>query len=171
MSKKEPETKKTKAAEPAVEEVKEEQTDETVKLQEELAEQKDQYQRVLAEYANYKRRTEQEKEAIGTFAKSEVLKEILPLLDNLDRAVDAPDGPEYRKGVEMIIRQLHDTLQKIGVEEINPVGQPFDPDIHSAVMREDATEGVEPDTVTEVFQTGYKMGDKLIRPAMVKVAT
>ena len=181
MSKKEP---KNQAPAEAVEEMKEE-TAETAKeaaeppkeptaeekLQAELAEQKDQYQRVLAEYANYKRRTEQEKEAIGKFAKADVLGELLPLLDNLDRAAASPDGPEYRKGIEMIVRQLHETLKKVGVTEINPLGEPFDSDIHSAVMREDAAEGVEPDTVTAVFQTGYKLGDKLIRPAMVKVAT
>ncbi len=139
-------------------------------LQAELEAQKEQYMRVLAEYANYKRRTEQEKTDIGQFAKADLLETLLPILDNLDRACQSPDGPEYRQGVEMIVRQLHDTFEKIGVTELNPLGEPFDPELHNAIQREDAAEGVEPDTVTQVFQNGYKFGDRLIRPAIVKVA-
>lgn len=138
-------------------------------LEAQLAEQQEQYTRMLAEYANYKRRTEQEKESIGQFAKSEILRQLLPSLDNLERAVSAPDGTDYRKGVEMIIDKLGDDLQKLGLTEIPAKGEPFDPEVHHAVMREDA-DGVEPDTVTEVFQKGYKFGDRVIRPAMVKVA-
>ncbi len=136
---------------------------------EELANLQEQYTRMLAEYANYKRRTEQEKESIGQFAKSEVLRELLPCLDNLERSALAPDGPEYRKGVDMTVRQLQELLRKQGLTEIEAEGRPFDPEIHHAVMREDA-DGVAPDTVTEVFQKGYKVGDRVIRPAMVKVA-
>lgn len=139
-------------------------------LQKELDEQKDQHMRVLAEYANYKRRTEQEKEQIGQYVKADVLGKLLPMLDNLDRAAAAPDGPQYKTGVDMIIRQLHEALTDLGVTEIEALGQPFDPQWHYAVLREDAPEGVEPDTVTEVLQTGYKLGEKLLRPAMVKVA-
>ena len=139
-------------------------------LQKQLDEQKDQHMRVLAEYANYKRRTEQEKEQIGQYVTASVLGKLLPLLDNLDRAAAAPDGPEYKTGVDMIIRQLHEALSDLGVTEIDALGQPFDPEWHYAVLREDAPDGVEPDTVTEVLQTGYKLGEKLLRPAMVKVA-
>ncbi|MBR5134512.1 MAG: nucleotide exchange factor GrpE [Clostridia bacterium] len=142
---------------------------EVEKLEEQLAQTQEQYTRMLAEYANYKRRTEQEKEGIGQFAKSEILRQLLPSLDNLERAVNAPDGPDYRKGVDMIIGKLQEELQKLGLEEIAAKGEPFDPEVHHAVMREDA-DGVEPDTVTEVFQKGYKFGDRVIRPAMVKVA-
>lgn len=138
-------------------------------LEAKVAEQQEQYARMLAEYANYKRRTEQEKEAIGQFAKADILKQMLPSLDNLERAVSAPDGPDYRKGVEMIIAKLMDDLTKLGLEEIPALGEPFDPEVHHAVMREDA-DGVEADTVTEVFQTGYTFGGRVIRPAMVKVA-
>ncbi|MBQ4617175.1 MAG: nucleotide exchange factor GrpE [Clostridia bacterium] len=138
-------------------------------LREELDAEKERYTRMLAEYANYKRRTEQEKESIGQYAKSEILRQLLPSLDNLERAVDAPDGPDYRKGVDMIIDKLHEELQKLGLEEIPALGQPFDPEVHHAVMREDA-DGVETETVTEVFQKGYRFGDRVIRPAMVKVA-
>ncbi len=139
-------------------------------LQAELDAQKEQYMRMLAEYANYKRRTEQEKTEIGQFAKADLLETLLPILDNLDRACQSPDGPEYRQGVEMIVRQLHDTFEKIGVTEINPLNEPFDPECHNAIQREDAADGVEPDTVTGVFQSGYKFGERLIRPAIVKVA-
>ncbi|MBQ9414037.1 MAG: nucleotide exchange factor GrpE [Clostridia bacterium] len=142
---------------------------ETEELKKQLAELQEQYTRMLAEYANYKRRTEQEKEALGAFTKAETLRQILPALDNLERAAAADDGAEYKKGVDMTIQQLFELLSKLGLEEIDAAGAPFDPEIHHAVMREDA-DGVEPDTVTEVFQKGYKVGDRVIRPAMVKVA-
>lgn len=130
---------------------------------------KDQHQRMLAEYANYKRRTEQEKEQLGEFTKAETLRELLTSVDNLERAVAAPDGEEYKMGVDMTIRQFQETLHKLGLEEIEADGAPFNPEWHHAVMREDA-DGVEPDTVTEVFQKGYKVGNRILRPAMVKVA-
>ncbi len=145
------------------------ENEEVAALQTALAQQQEQYTRMLAEYANYKRRTEQEKEQIGKFAQSEILRQLLPSLDNLERAVQAPDGPDYRKGVEMIIAKLQEELQKMGLCEIPAEGVTFDPEVHHAVMREDA-DGVEPDTVTEVFQKGYTFGDRVIRPAMVKVA-
>ena len=138
-------------------------------LQKQLAQAQDQYQRVLAEYANYKRRTDQEKEQLGAFVKGEALKALLPGIDNLERAVGSPDGPEYRKGVEMVIRQLLDTLVAMGLEEIPALGQVFDPELHNAVMREDA-DGVEPETVTEVYKKGYRLSGRVLRPAMVKVA-
>ena len=162
------ETAAAKTEEPAPETAPEQSPEEA--LQAELDAQKEQYMRMLAEYANYKRRTEQEKTDIGQFAKADLLETLLPILDNLDRACQAPDGPEYRQGVEMIVRQLHDTLEKIGVTELNPLGEPFDPELHNAIQREDAPDGVEPDTVTGVFQSGYKFGDRLVRPAIVKVA-
>ncbi len=139
------------------------------KLTKELEESQDAYKRVLAEYANYKRRTEQEKEQLGAYTKAETLKALLPAIDNLERAVAAPAGEEYKTGVDMTIRQLMELLQKLGLEEIVADGAPFDPEIHNAVMREDA-DGVEPETVTAVFQKGYRMGDRVLRPAMVKVA-
>lgn len=138
-------------------------------LKKELADQKDTYQRMLAEYANYKRRTEQEKEQLGAFTRAEVIKKLLPALDNLERAAAAPAGEEYKTGVVMTIHQLNDILKEMGLEEIDAEGAPFNPEIHNAVMREDA-DGVEPDTVTEVYQKGYKMGERVLRPSMVKVA-
>ena len=150
------------------------ETEETVdpqleELQKQLLQAQDQYQRVLAEYANYNRRTDQEKEQLGAFVKGEALKAMLPGIDNLERAVNSPDGPEYRKGVEMVIRQLIDTLVAMGLEELPALGQVFDPELHNAVMREDA-DGVEPETVTEVYQKGYRLSGRVLRPAMVKVA-
>ena len=143
--------------------------EENDQLKQELSEVKDIYQRMLAEYANYKRRTEQEKEQLSGFVKAETLKALLPALDNLERAVDAPAGDEYKTGIDMTIRQLFELLKSQGFEPIMPVGEAFDPELHHAVMREDA-ENVEPETVTEVYQKGYRMNGRLIRPAMVKVA-
>lgn len=142
---------------------------ELVQLQEQLTQVQDQYQRVLAEYANYKRRTDQEKEQLGSFVKAEVLKALLPVIDNLERAIDAPEGGEYKKGVEMVVRQFGETLGTLGLEEIPALNQVFNPERHNAVMREDA-DGVEPETVTEVYQKGYALGARVLRPAMVKVA-
>lgn len=169
------------AAQPAAEEAapksrkkdkeskRQQQSVELEKLKKELDAQKDAYQRMLAEYANYKRRTEQEKEQIGGFTRAEVIKALLPALDNLERAAAAPAGDEYKTGVDMTIRQLVDLLKSQGLEEIPAEGAPFDPEVHNAVMREDA-DGVEPDTVTEVYQKGYRIGTRILRPAMVKVA-
>ena len=137
--------------------------------QEELAAQKDQYQRMLAEYANYKRRTEQEKQQIGAYTKADVLTALLTSVDNMEKAIAAPAGEDYKTGVDMVLRQFMEALHKLGLEEIGVEGEPFDPNVHNAVMREDA-EDIEQETVTAVFQKGYKIGDRVLRPAMVKVA-
>ena len=137
--------------------------------EEELAALTDQYQRMLAEYANYKRRTEQEKMQIGLFTKAELLTELLTSVDNMEKAIAAPAGEDYKTGVDMVLRQFMDVLAKMGLEAVGVEGEPFDPNVHNAVMREDA-DGVEEETVTAVFQKGYKLGDKVLRPAMVKVA-
>ena len=168
-----PEKKERKAhkkdAKDTAEHKRQQHTVELENLKKELQDQKDAYQRMLAEYANYKRRTEQEKEQLGAFTRAEVIKKLLPALDTLERAASAPAGEEYKTGVVMTIRQLNDILKEMGLEEIDAEGAPFNPEIHNAVMREDA-DGVEPDTVTEVYQKGYKMGDRVLRPSMVKVA-
>ncbi len=143
--------------------------DECELLRAQLEQANEQYQRVLAEYANYKRRTDQEKEQLGAFVKGESLKALLPAIDNLERSIAAPDGEEYRHGVEMVIHQFFDTLLALGLEEIPALGEIFNPELHNAVMREDA-DGIEPETVTEVFQKGYRMSGRVLRPAMVKVA-
>ena len=135
----------------------------------ELEEVRDQYQRMLAEYANYKRRTEQEKEQIGAFTKAELLTGLLTSVDNMEKAIAAPAGEEYKTCVDLVLKQCVEALHKLGLEEIEAENAPFDPNVHNAVMREDA-DGVEPDTVTAVFQKGYKVGERVLRPAMVKVA-
>ena len=137
--------------------------------EEKLTAAEDAYKRMLAEYANYKRRTEQEKEQLGLFTKGELLKDMLPVLDNFQRALDAPAGEEYKAGMEMIIRQFEKTLADMGLVEIAAENAPFDPEMHNAVMREDA-DGIDTETVTQVFQKGYRLGDRVLRPAMVKVA-
>lgn len=139
------------------------------KTEKALAEQKDAYQRVLAEYANYKRRTEQEKQELGQFTKGELFKALLDSVDNMERALAAEDGENYKTGVDMTFRKFRETLSRLGLEEIEAEGAAFDPELHNAVMREDAEDGT-PETVTQVFQKGYKLGDKVLRPAMVKVA-
>lgn len=139
------------------------------KTKEALAAQEEAYKRMLAEYANYKRRTEQEKLQIGEFTKGELMKNLLPVLDNLQRAAAAPEGDGYKAGVDMIVAQFIKTLCDMGLSEIEAENAPFDPELHNAVMREDA-DGVEPETVTQVFEKGYRLGDRVLRPAMVKVA-
>ena len=143
-------------------------------LKQELAEQKDAYQRMLAEYANYKRRTEQEKEQIGEYAKCDILSKLLPTLDNFDRAAAVPPGEDYKTGMDMVRANLAKALEKMGLTEIDALHQPFDPELHHAVTREDAPADAggdgEIEIVTEVFQKGYRVGDRILRPAMVKVA-
>ena len=138
-------------------------------VQKELETARDQYQRMLAEYANYKRRTEQEKQQIGAYTKADVLTALLTSVDNMEKAIAAPAGEDYKTGVDMVLRQFMEALHKLGLEEIGVEGEPFDPNVHNAVMREDA-EDIEQETVTAVFQKGYKIGDRVLRPAMVKVA-
>ena len=161
---------------PAAEEKKSKKGGKTAELEkklaakeEEIASLTDQYQRMLAEYANYKRRTEQEKMQIGLYTKAELLTELLTSVDNMEKAIAAPAGEDYKTGVDMVLRQFMDALAKMGLEAVGVEGEPFDPNVHNAVMREDA-DGVEEETVTAVFQKGYKLGDKVLRPAMVKVA-
>ena len=163
-------------ATPAREEKKSKKSGKTAELEqklaakeEEIASLTDQYQRMLAEYANYKRRTEQEKMQIGLFTKEELLTDLLVSVDNMEKAIAAPAGEDYKVGVDMVLRQFMDTLFKMGLEPVGVEGEPFDPNVHNAVMREDA-DGVDTETVTAVFQKGYKLGDKVLRPAMVKVA-
>ncbi len=139
-------------------------------LKTELEQMKDTYQRILAEYANYKRRTEQEKELIGAFTKAELLKSLLPTVDNVERAMASDaQSDDYKAGVDMTMRGFLEALKSMGLEEIEAQDAPFDPELHNAVMREDA-EDSDTETVTQVFQKGYRVGDRVIRPAMVKVA-
>ena len=130
---------------------------------------KNEYLKAYADTENTRRRLQQEAEQTRKYRIQSFALDILPVLDNLERAVEAPAGEEYKSGVDMTIRQFHEALIALGLEEIPADNQPFDPEVHHAVMREDA-DGIEPETVTAVFQKGYKYGDRVLRPAMVKVA-
>lgn len=140
----------------------------TKKLENELEALKDRLLRISAEYENYRKRTDKEKERIYTDACEDVLIKMLPVLDNLERAL-AVDGTveDLKKGVEMTVRQFEDALEKLQVEEISTENG-FDPELHQAMMVVEQ-EGAEPNQVAQVFQKGYKRGDKVIRHSMVTV--
>lgn len=132
-----------------------------------LAEEKDKYLRLLAEYENFRRRSKQEKDALYTDAYADALTEVLPILDNLERAAAYTDGAQIATGLGMITKQFADTLTKMGVTEIPT--EVFDPHVHNAVMHVE-DESVGENAVVEVFQKGYQRGERVIRFAMVKVA-
>lgn len=143
--------------------------DENSKLKNELDTVKERLLRTAAEYENYRNRTSKEKEGIYTDACIDVLKNVLPALDNMERAV-AIEGniDDLKKGIEMTLRQFKDSLEKLGVEEIDATGE-FDPNLHNAVMHvEDENYGES--AIVEVLQKGYKKQDKVIRYSMVRVA-
>ena len=135
--------------------------------------QRDEYldlaQRKQAEFANYRRRTEGVRQEAYDDGRRDTIEKLLPVVDNLERALAAAEEESpLRSGVEMVLRQTLDTLAKLGVETIDPMGQPFDAELHNAVMQGSAEEG-EPGTVCLVLQKGYKLGARVIRHAMVKV--
>lgn len=144
-------------------------SEENKKLSNELEALKDRLLRTNAEYDNFRKRTAKEKEGIYTDACEDVLKNMFPVLDNLERAYAVNGNVEdIKKGIEMTIRQFKDSLEKLLVEEISSEGE-FDPNFHNAVMHiEDET--IEKNKIVEVFQKGYKKGDKVLRFSMVKVA-
>ena len=140
------------------------------KLREELEKQNDLLLRTAAEYDNFRKRTKREKETFFSDAKAHTLSALLPFFDNLDRAMAAADSDpaEYRKGVEMVSGQLSEILTGLGVEEIGKEGEPFDPEKHSAVSREEKPDAPE-NTLAQVFQKGYSVDGKIIRHAVVSV--
>ena len=141
------------------------------KLKDEIDALNDQYKRLQAEYANYRRRTQEEKETIGIFANEKMLSELIPVIDSMERALDACTDKEDTmfKGVELVYKQLKDMIVKFGVEEIEAENAEFDPNLHLAVMQE-SVDGVEPNKVVMVLQKGYKLGNKVLRASMVKVS-
>lgn len=144
--------------------------DKNKKMENELEAYKERLLRLSAEYENYRKRTEKEKERIYTDACEDVLVKMLPVLDNLERAIAVEEAPieALKTGIDMTIKQFQDSLQKLGVEEIE-TSEGFDPNLHQAVMHiED--ESLEKNVVAEVFQKGYKKGGKVLRFTMVKVA-
>jgi molecular chaperone GrpE len=143
--------------------------DERARLENEANAYKDKLLRLNAEYDNYRKRTAKEKEGIYTDACEDVLKNMFPVLDNLERAATVEGSAEdIKKGIEMTIRQFKDGLEKLLVEEVS-TAEGFDPNLHNAVMHiEDSNFGEK--EIVEVFQKGYKKGDKVLRHSMVKVA-
>lgn len=140
-------------------------------LKAELENKNDLLLRTAAEFDNFKKRTERERLTIAEFAKASVLKELLPILDNIDRAqlIEDKSSDDYIKGIELIVKQLCGIGEKIGITEVAKATDPFNPELHEAVMHiEDETLGE--NIIAEVLQKGYKIGDTVIRPAMVKVA-
>ena len=177
------EVKETSAAQSAAEEIEAEETKaEATRTEEtkteapkpdpaaEYAALNDKYLRLCAEYDNFRKRSQKEKDSLYADIKAETLKKFLPVYDNLVRALDQSTEDEaYRRGVEMIMTQFNTTMERLGVTEIESLGQKFDPAFHNAVMHVEDEEKGE-NEIVEVFQEGFRLGDKVIRFAMVKVA-
>ena len=151
-----------------------EEKDPVAELTEKLAESEDKYLRLYAEFENYKKRTQKEKDARYADAVIDAVAEILPVLDNLDRAlsveVTSEDAKSFKEGVEMTKKQMIDSLTKLGVTEIKALGEEFDPNLHNAVMHTE-DENVTENTVVEEFMKGYTYKEeRVVRYSMVKVA-
>lgn len=141
------------------------------KLQKQLAEKSDQLLRIAAEYDNFRKRSQREKDALYVDCKASVIKELLPVADNFDRIFANPDitFEDYKKGVEMTFKQFETVFKDLKVESFGEEGEEFDPNFHNAVMHSE-DENLGENVITNVFAKGYKIGDKVIRPAMVAVA-
>lgn len=147
-------------------------TNEVAKLKAEVVHLREMYLRKLAEFDNYRKRTDRERQELKRTAAEGMVAELLPVLDNFERAVEHAEESEpeaFREGVAMIARQFTDLLKRAGLEAIDPSGGRFDPEVHEAVQRIEGSE-YEPGTVVSVFSKGYTFGGRLLRPAMVTVA-
>ena len=171
MAKKDKEKKET-----PVEETVETPVEETVEVpavdpwEEKYNQEHDAYLRLAADYDNFRKRTVKEKEASYGHGKADAVEKLLPVYDNLERAMNQPtEDAAYKKGVEMTFNQLVSIFTALGVEIFGNVGDTFDPNIHNAVMHTEE-EGAPENTITQVFQKGFKLGDKIVRFAMVQVA-
>ena len=140
------------------------------KLEKELAETKDSYMRVLAEYDNFRKRSQREKESAYGDSKASTLSLLLPVIDNFDRAIEnkTDDIESYRKGIEMTYNQLKDIFSKLDVVSFGEIGEEFNPEIHNAVMTAENPDLPE-NTISAVFEKGYKMGDRVLRFASVQI--
>ncbi|MBY0158328.1 nucleotide exchange factor GrpE [Cytobacillus firmus] len=143
------------------------------KLQAELQEQQQRTLRVQADFDNFRRRTQKEKEDLGKYASSKLITELLPVIDNFERALQAseenPEFESFSKGVSMIFRQMESVLATEGLSAMKSVGEPFNPEYHQAIMQVESDE-YEEGIVVEEVQKGYMLKDKVLRPAMVKVS-
>lgn len=145
-------------------------TDELSKTKQELDETTDRLKRIMAEFENYKKRSSKEREMLYNSLLADIISSFLPIIDNLEKAVDAKTEDEgYKQGVELVLKQFMDTFKTLGVEQIEAVGKTFDPEIHEAVSSlQDESLGEK--EIKEEFRKGYKIGTKVIRHSMVVVA-
>lgn len=152
------------------EDAKQQEASEFEKAQQALAQEHDSYLRLAAEYDNYRKRSQKEKDDLYTEIRSETVEKFLPVYDNLERALaQETQDAAFKKGVEMTMNQLVSVMEKLGVESFGAAGDHFDPQLHNAVMHiEDESLGE--NVIAEVFQKGFKVGEKVVRFAMVKVA-
>ena len=154
--------------------VEETQSEESKKLQEAYDKLNQQYIRLAADFDNYRKRQEQERESLVKYGTENALKKMLEVLDNFERGQKALEGVEDSEKIkecfQLVHKQVWDTLSKLGLEEIKAVGEEFDPNFHEAVMQTPTTEHPE-HTVINDLQKGYKVGDKILRPTLVNVAT
>jgi len=155
------------AEEPAVDEIEVEVS----RLQQEVDRLRELYLRKMADFDNYRKRQEREMVEFRRFAHADLLRDCLPVIDNLERALIAPagDGGSLQTGVELVLRQFKEILSRYGLSEVNPLGEPFNPSFHEAFQRQEM-EGVAENTVVQVLQKGYLLGDRLLRPALVVVS-
>ena len=167
---KKPEAEKAEEKKPEEKKDKEKKDEKKSDLKAEMDALNDKYLRICAEYDNFRKRSQKEKDSLYGDVKAETLKKFLPVYDNLVRALaQSTEDDAYRRGVEMIMNQFNVTMEKLGVTEIECLGKKFDPAFHNAVMHVEDEEKGE-NEIVEVFQKGFMMGDKVIRFAMVKVA-
>jgi molecular chaperone GrpE len=145
--------------------------EEIVELRKERDSLHDRLLRQAAEFDNYRKRVERERKDTVQYAAVDLMRDLLPLIDDFERALqtDAPGAESYRQGLEIIHRGLMELLRKRGVTPIEAVGTTFDPELHQAVSTEEAPDRTDGEVIEE-FRRGYRLGDRLIRPAMVKVA-
>ena len=168
MAKKDKAKEQTPAPEETVESAP--QTPEVDPWEEKYNAEHDSYLRLAADYDNFRKRTAKEKEQLFNAGKAEAVEKLLPVYDNLERALNQPtEDAAYKKGVEMTMIQLVAILNGLGVEIFGQVGETFDPNIHNAVMHSEDADAAE-NTITQVFQKGIRLGDKIVRFAMVQVA-
>lgn len=170
MAEKQKEESKEEIEKKSIEEEKNKEQDESAKIANELEEITDRYKRVLAEFENYKKRSQKERENLYNSILGDVIEAILPVVDNLENAAKVETEDEnYKKGVELVLKQFNDVLVSKGVEEIKTVGETFDPELHEAVSSiQDDSKGEK--EIVQEYRKGYKIGSKVIRHSMVVVA-
>lgn len=145
------------------------QPDPLEELKKQLSETEDRYKRVLAEYQNFRTRTQRERESLYLDSVASTVEAFLPVMDTLERAVMQETDEGFKDSLGRIVKQYSDCLEKFNIKPFGQIGEVFNPKFHNAVMQSDE-EGLEPNTIAEVFSKGYAMGDRIIRYAMVKVA-